>query len=291
LKGMVYLRQSRPIWVDCGRFGRIIWPLEFCLGCFETKWRHEMAQYKKDRKRVDAALRKSGIVVVMNKDHVKTPAHMVMTMQEVYKAGFVAECTMRIDLGILREGMKELVKIRETSQAAGPFVLGVGSVINPKELDAAIEMGFDMIVAPSNVMGGYGEGKDFVKVAHAAECFAAPAVMTPTELQYFIERPDGLEPDAIKVFPAGVLGPKGIEDLLAPFVRDRHNGRIIMPTGAVNFETGPKYQEAISKRGYFPVLGMSAPLQLVSERKMPGDLATIQESLAEFRKKFAPYKK
>jgi 2-keto-3-deoxy-6-phosphogluconate aldolase len=129
-----------------------------------------------------------------------------------------------------------------------------------------------------------------VRIAHEAGCFAAPAVMTPTEFQYFIEREDGLEPDAVKVFPAGVLGPKGISDLLAPFVRDRHANRIIMPTGAVNLETGPKYQEAISKRGYTPVLGMSAPLDLVSERKMPGDLATIEESLAEFRKKFQPYK-
>jgi len=249
-----------------------------------------MAKYRKDRKRVDAALRKSGIVVVMNKDHVKKPEHMILTMQEVYKAGFVAECTMRIEIGILREGMKELVKIREASPSDNPFILGVGSVINPKELEAAIEMGFDMIVAPSNVMGGYGEGKEFVKLAHEADCFAAPAVMTPTEFQYFIEREDGLEPDALKVFPAGVLGPKGIQDLLAPFVRDRHTGRIIMPTGGVNFETGPKYQEAIIKRGYFPVLGMSAPLELVSERKMPGDLATIQESLSEFRKKFVPYK-
>ena len=249
-----------------------------------------MAKYRKDRKRVDAALRKSGIVVVMNKDHVKKPEHMILTMQEVYKAGFVAECTMRIEIGILREGMKELVKIREASPSDNPFILGVGSVINPKELEAAIEMGFDMIVAPSNVMGGYGEGKEFVKLAHEAECFAAPAVMTPTEFQYFIEREDGLEPDALKVFPAGVLGPKGIQDLLAPFVRDRHTGRIIMPTGGVNFETGPKYQEAIIKRGYFPVLGMSAPLELVSERKMPGDLATVQESLSEFRKKFVPYK-
>lgn len=249
-----------------------------------------MPEYKKDRKRVDAALRKSGVVVVMNRDHVKTPEHMITTMREVYKAGFVAECTLRIDIGILREGMKELVKLREASPADNPFVLGVGSVINPKELDEAIAMGFDMIVAPGNVTGGYGQGCDFIRIAHENGVFAAPAVMTPTELQYFIEREDGNIPDAMKVFPAGVLGAKGIADLLAPFVRDRHAGRIVMPTGAVNFETGPKFQESIQKRGFFPVLGMSAPLELVTERKKPGDIATIQESLVEFRKKFQPYK-
>jgi len=248
-----------------------------------------MAEYKKDRRRVDAALRRSGVVVVMNRDHVKKPQDMVVTMQEVYKAGFVAECTFRIEEGILREGMQELVKLRAQSLAENPFILGVGSVINPKELGSALEMGFDMVVAPANVMGGYGQGEDFVRICRQADVFSAPAVFTPTEFQYFIEREDGLEPDALKFFPARVLGPKGLGDLLAPYVRDRHKGRIIMPTGAVNFETGPQYQEAIISRGYFPVLGMSAPLELVSERKKPGDLDTIRESLADFKSKFKPY--
>jgi len=248
-----------------------------------------VSEYVKDRTRVDAALRKSGVVVVMNRDHVKKPADMVMTMEEVYKAGFVAECTFRIEEGILREGMQELVKMRAESPAENPFVLGVGSVINPKELESAIEMGFDMVVAPGNVMGGYGEGCDFVRIAHEADVFAAPAIFTPTEFQYFIERGDGLEPDAIKVFPARICGPKGLSDLLAPYVRDRHAGRIIMPTGAVNFESGPKYQEAIKKRGYFPVLGMSAPLGLVRDRKKPGDRDTVRESLEDFKAKFVPW--
>lgn len=248
-----------------------------------------MSEYRRDRKRVDAALRRSGVVVVMNKDHVKKPEDMVVTMQEVYRAGFVAECTFRIDEGILREGMQELVKLRAESPPENPFLLGVGSVINPKELEAAIEMGFDMVVAPANVMGGYGEGKEFVRICHEADVFASPAVFTPTEFQYFIEREDGLEPDAVKIFPARVIGPQGLSDLLAPYVRERHRDRIIMPTGAVNYESGPKYQEAIRKRGFFPVLGMSAPLALVRDRKKPGDADTIRESLEDFKRKFVPY--
>ena len=248
-----------------------------------------MSDFKRDPKRVDEALRRSGVVVVMNKDHIKNPTDMVTTMQEVYKAGLVAECTFRIEEGILREAMQELVKIRAASPQDDPFVLGVGSVINPKELDAAIEMGFDMVVAPANVMGGYGEGKDFVRITREAGVFSAPAIFTPTELQYFIERDDRMEPDAIKVFPARVCGPKGLSDLLAPYVRDRYNGRIIMPTGAVNFESGPQYQEVIKKRGYFPVLGMSAPLALVRDRKKPGDVNTILESLEDFKSRFKPY--
>jgi len=59
-----------------------------------------------------------------------------------------------------------------------------------------------------------------------------------------------------------------------------------MPTGAVDYETGPQYIEAIRKRNYTPVLGMSAPLALVRDRKKPGDVATIRESLETFERKF-----
>jgi len=245
-----------------------------------------MADYTYDVKRVDAALRKSGVVVVMNKSHIQAPEHFITTMWEVYQAGFVSECTFRIDPGILKEGMSELLKRRAESPADNPFLLGVGSIINPKELETAIDMGFDMIVAPANVMGGYADGVEFVKIAHAANRFCAPAVFTPTEFGYFVERNDGNEPDCVKIFPARSHGPKGLSDLLAPYVRDRHNGRLIMPTGAVNFETGPDYVKAISSRGYFPVLGMSAPLALVAEKKAPGDVDVILESLETFREKF-----
>jgi 2-keto-3-deoxy-6-phosphogluconate aldolase len=242
--------------------------------------------HQRDRKRVDRVMRAAGVVVVMNKDHVKKPEDLLVTMQEVYHAGYVAEATFRIEEDILREGMKELVKVRAAAPPDKPMVLGVGSVINPRELEAAIEMGFDMVVAPANVMGGYGEGADFVKVCQQHEVFSAPAVFSPAELQYFIERPDGLEPDAVKVFPARSHGPKGVADLLAPFVRDRHRGRIIMPTGAVDYETGPQYQEAIRKRGFFPVLGMSAPLALIDKEKKPGDRECVRRSLSEFRERF-----
>ena len=56
-----------------------------------------MADYNYDIKRVDAALRKSGVVVVMNKSHIQAPRHFVDTMWEVYQAGYVAECTFRIE--------------------------------------------------------------------------------------------------------------------------------------------------------------------------------------------------
>ncbi|HUT62501.1 MAG TPA: hypothetical protein VMZ04_00960, partial [Anaerolineae bacterium] len=132
-----------------------------------------MANYTFDVKRVDTVLRKSGVVVVMNKSHIQAPDHFVTTMWEVCQAGYVSECTFRIDPGLLKEGMQELLKRRLESPPDKPFILGVGSIINPKELETALEMGFDMIVAPANVMGGYASGVEFVKIAHAARRFCA----------------------------------------------------------------------------------------------------------------------
>ncbi|HUV41120.1 MAG TPA: hypothetical protein VMW23_04975, partial [Sedimentisphaerales bacterium] len=130
---------------------------------------------------------------------------------------------------------------------------------------------------------------EFVKICHKHSIFAAPAIFTPTELGYFIERDDGLEADAVKIFPANTHGPSGIKGLLAPYVRDRHNGRIIMPTGGVDFETGPKFIEAITSNGYAPVLGMSAPLKLVEQEKKPGDVDTIRRALADCKAKLQAF--
>src|SRR5262245_56888952 len=44
------------------------------------------------------------------------------------------------------------------------MLLGVGRIINPRELEAAIEMGFDMIVAPDSGMGG---GRERIEIRQA----------------------------------------------------------------------------------------------------------------------------
>jgi 2-keto-3-deoxy-6-phosphogluconate aldolase len=249
--------------------------------------------YTRDPKRVEKLLREGGVVVVMGRDHAKTPEHVITTVQGIYEAGLIAEVTFRIPEPILKEAMGELRKHREEAAAKNPgrpMLLGVGSVINPKELDAAIEMGFDLIVGPDSGMGGIRERIDFVKIVRAAKCFGVPGAFSPSEFAYFLEREDGLEPDGIKIFNASVYGPSGVGALLAPYQRDRHKGKLVMPTGGVNVKTGAGFQEQISKRDFCPVLGMSAPLEMVTERKKLGDAETIRESLAKFKAEFVPYK-
>ncbi len=249
--------------------------------------------YFRDPKRVEKMLREKGVVVVMGRDHAKTPQDVINTVLGIYEAGFIAEVTFRIPEEILKEAMGELRKRREESlksRPGDPLVLGVGSVINPRELHTAIEMGFDMIVGPDTGMGGCREPIEFVRIVRSAKCFGVPGTFSPSEFAYFLEREDGLEPDGIKIFNASVYGPSGVGALLAPYQRDRHNGKMIMPTGGVNLKTAAGFQEQISKRGFCPVLGMSAPLELVTERKKVGDPDVIRESLAKFKAEFQPYK-
>jgi len=251
------------------------------------------AGYTRDPSGVEKLLREKGVVVVMGRDHAKTPQDVINTVQGIYEAGYIAEVTFRIPEPILKEAMSELRKRRldmQDRRPQEPMLLGVGSVINPRELEAAIEMGFDMIVGPDSGMGGCREPIEFVRMVRAAKCFGVPGTFSPSEFAYFLEREDGLQPDGIKIFNASVYGPSGVGGLLAPYQRDRHNGKMIMPTGGVNVKTGAGFQEQIAKRGFCPVLGMSAPLELVTERKKLGDPATIKESLERFKAEFKPYK-
>lgn len=249
--------------------------------------------YTRDPSRVDKALRQKGIVVVMARDYARNPQDVINTIQAIYEAGYIAEVTFRIPEGIVKEAMSEVRKRREETfrtNPGDPMLVGVGSVINPRELEAAIEMGFDMVVGPDTCMGGCREPIQFVKVVRAAKVFGCPGSFSPSEFSYYLEREDGLEPDAIKVFNASIYGPSGIGALLAPYQRERHKGKMVMPTGGVNLKTGAGFQEQIGKRGFFPVLGMSAPLELVLERKKPGDMDTLGESLKKFKEEFKPYR-
>jgi 2-keto-3-deoxy-6-phosphogluconate aldolase len=247
--------------------------------------------YTRDPARVDKALREKGVVVVMGRDVARTPQDVVNTVQAVHEAGYVVEITFRIPEDVVREAMAELHRRRAASAGThDPMLLGIGSVINPRELDAAIDLGFDLVVGPDSGMGGCRESIEFVRICRAAGVFGIPGAFSPGEFAYYLEREDGLEPDGIKVFNAAVHGAAGLGALLAPYQRDRHAGKIVMPTGGVNARTGAAFQEQISRHGFVPVLGMSAPLGLVTERRKPGDVETLRESLERFTNEFEPYR-
>src|SRR3990172_1049485 len=123
--------------------------------------------YTRDPSRVDKALRHKGIVVVMAREYARNPQDVVNTIQAISEAGYLAEVTFRIPEGIVKEAMGELRKRREETFRTSPndpMVIGVGSVVNPRELEAAIEMGFDMIVGPDTCMEGCREPIEIVRM-------------------------------------------------------------------------------------------------------------------------------
>jgi 2-keto-3-deoxy-6-phosphogluconate aldolase len=241
-------------------------------------------EFSLNRERTAAALMDRRVVVVMTRDHVKTARHLVDTMLAVHQAGFVAEATMRISHDLISEAMPELKRLRQEELDKGnTFVLGVGSITSDAELERAAKWGFDMLVGPGNMASQGTDPYAALSVLQKMGYFLAPAASTPTEFQNFL---GPIYPaDAIKIFPADVLGPKGIQSLLAPYARPERQ-IMVMPTGGVDHVTGPKYIEAISKGGFMPLLGMSSPLELVKKNKAPGDIPTIWRSIGDFIDQF-----
>lgn len=247
------------------------------------------------RTNVALALRKSQVVVVMNADLVKSARDMVNTMVTVHKLGLIAETTFRIKSEFIREAMAELRNLRAQELAEGKFFpLGIGSITRNSQLEEAEKLEFDMLVGPGDmVSGGLTPLRSLQTLAgiQGRGFFLAPAAAIPSELQHLLDSRYEYDqdkvifsPDAIKIFPAKTSGL--LDGLLEPFKIPDNADRIIMPTGGVNVETGPAYIKAITKANFFPVLGMSSPLELVKERKAFGDQAVIEESIRKFAREF-----
>jgi 2-keto-3-deoxy-6-phosphogluconate aldolase len=242
--------------------------------------------YTRDSKEVEKALRKRGIIVIMLKAHARAPEDIITTVTAIHEAGLFPEVTYRIDEGIIQEAMTELNRMRDSFGSDGPLRVGIGSITVPAEMEKAIELGFDMVVSPDNAFEGFGKKIEFARMAQKASVYSAPGAMTPGEFRYWLVGEDGITPDAIKVFPASVYGPEGLGRMLDPYQRDRHQGRIVIPTGGVNASNGPAFQKNIRSRGFDVALAMSDPMSLVLQEGKPGHRETIEKSLRQFKEQF-----
>ncbi|NYZ77401.1 hypothetical protein H0O02_03745 [Candidatus Micrarchaeota archaeon] len=238
-----------------------------------------------NRAGVRDALLKSGYVVVLTADYVKTPEHLVTTMERVHRNGLVAEATIRYPRELIKEAMQGLRSIRQSEYDEGRrFVLGLGSITKRAERDFAEEERFDMLVGPGNMVSGGEEPAIVLGKLQGEDFFVAPGVRTPTELGYMLDNIWGFQPGAIKIFDSSDLGPKGSKSLLAPFGnREEYRGIIVMNTGGVNSETFPGFVESANSNGYLCIPGMSDPLKNVAKTGKLGDAGVIDESLEMFR--------
>lgn len=229
-----------------------------------------------NRESVRSALLSRGIFVVIGRNHVKDAEDVAELVAIIHNEGYIPEITNRIDSGILREAMGILAP----SRAKPGFYIGIGSILNPGQLEEALKLGADMVVSPASGTGGYAEPFEFVRTAHANGVFAIPAAFSPHEISYYLDR-EGDRPDAVKIFPALNHGPKGIAAILDPFRQPQHEGFIFVPTGGVDRANAADYREAVAGKGFNVALGMSDPLR---DLKKDSDdfIASATESLTAF---------
>lgn len=99
--------------------------------------------------------------------------------------------------------------------------IGIGTVTHPDEVDAAVDGGAQYLVTPVS-------GLTVVDRALERDIAIVPGGLTPTELFSTWDR--GVA--AVKVFPAGQVGPGYLKDLRGPFP-----DLAVIPSGGVDLES------------------------------------------------------
>ncbi|UCH26450.1 MAG: bifunctional 4-hydroxy-2-oxoglutarate aldolase/2-dehydro-3-deoxy-phosphogluconate aldolase [Trueperaceae bacterium] len=120
------------------------------------------------------------------------------------------------------EALEAIEEVRAKLPAfnEGQAAIGAGSVRNLAEAEAAITAGAQFIVTPITQL-------EVIAACKEAGVAIIPGAFTPTEIATAWEA----GADFVKVFPARVLGPGYIKDILAPMPYLK-----LMPTGGVDLE-------------------------------------------------------
>lgn len=118
--------------------------------------------------------------------------------------------------------------IRRIRQAFPTVGIGAGTLLEPAQVEAAVEAGATFGVAP-------GLNPDVVRAARDGGLPFAPGVCTPSE----IERALGLGCGLLKYFPAETLGgARHLRITTSPF---SHLGVRYMPLGGITLQTAESY--------------------------------------------------
>lgn len=163
----------------------------------------------------EAVMRLAPVVPVLVIEDV---AHAVPVAQALVAGGLPAlEVTLRTACA--------LDVIREMKQVPGA-VVGAGTVLNPRELDAALEAGAEFIVSP-------GLTQDLGKAAVAAEVPLLPGTANASDIMLGLD----LGLTRFKFFPAEASGGiKALSAIAAPFGMAK-----FCPTGGISLETAPNW--------------------------------------------------
>jgi 2-dehydro-3-deoxyphosphogluconate aldolase/(4S)-4-hydroxy-2-oxoglutarate aldolase len=121
------------------------------------------------------------------------------------------------------EVMRQLAVTNESGS-----LLGAGTVLTAKEVEACVEAGARFIVSPTCC-------PEVIAHAKACDVVAIPGAMTPTEVLAAWNH----GADMVKIFPAARLGPEFLSDLRGPLPDIP-----LVPTGGITDENALAYLDA-----------------------------------------------
>jgi len=118
--------------------------------------------------------------------------------------------------------------IEKVNENLPDALVGVGSVLDDTTARSAILSGADFVVSPVH-------DESIVQTAHRYDKPCISGAFTPTEIKEAWEEGS----DVVKVFPAGMFGPKYFKAIKGPMPQIR-----LTPTGGVNTDTARAFLEA-----------------------------------------------
>jgi 2-dehydro-3-deoxyphosphogluconate aldolase / (4S)-4-hydroxy-2-oxoglutarate aldolase len=131
--------------------------------------------------------------------------------------GLVAAGVKLAELSLSRPGADEILR-RVADRHGEALTLGAGTVRTPRQAREAVAAGARFLVAP-------GFDRAVLDAAGEQGVLHLPGVMTPTEVDQAL----AAGAPALKLFPAGAVGPSYVADLLGPFPDAR-----LVATGGVD---------------------------------------------------------
>lgn len=169
--------------------------------------------------RLAESLLASGIVAVVR----GAEADKVVKISKALQQGGVTAIELTMDTPGAIDMIKQVV-----AEVGSQAVIGAGTVLDAETARAAILAGAEFIFCPSL-------HEDVIRTANRYGKVVIPGVMTPTEIISAYE----LGADILKVFPAGVLGPRYFREVRGPF---KHIP--LMPSGGVTLENAAEFIKA-----------------------------------------------
>ncbi len=150
----------------------------------------------------------------------------VLVIEDVAHARPIAEALVAGGLTVLEVTLRTptaLDVIREMARVEGAIV-GAGTVLNARDLDAALEAGAAFVVSP-------GLTEPLARAAQSARAAFLPGIATASDIMRGLD----LGLDRFKFFPAEAAGGiNALKSLAAPFHRVR-----FCPTGGITPATAP----------------------------------------------------